>query len=225
MKELILFGAFPYVAFAIAIVGGILRYYRDRFSYSSVSSQLLENNTLLWGSVLWHYGILVVLLAHLIGGVLPGLSRHLLAIPSVLFALEMVGLTTAFFSLFGIAVLILRRLISPRLRVTTSVMDWVLLGVLAVQVASGVIIALTYRWGSLWYSNLVVPWFWSIAHFNPHYAQLYPLPGIVKFHAFCGFLLIALFPFTRLVHIFTVPITYLWRPFQVVIWNTGVRPK
>lgn len=221
MKELILFGAFPYMAFALAIIGGIMRYYRDRFSYSSISSQLLENGALLWGSVPWHYGILVVLLAHLIGGVLPGLSRHLLAIPFVLFLLEMVGLTTAFLALFGIVVLVLRRAINPRLRVTTSVMDWVLLCVLALQVASGVIMAITYRWGSLWYSNLVAPWFWSIAHFNPHYAQLYPLPGIVKFHAFLGFLLIALFPFTRLVHIFTVPITYLWRPFQVVIWNTG----
>ncbi len=225
MKELILFGAFPYVAFALAVIGGIIRYYRDRFTYSSISSQLLENRLLLWGSVLWHYGILVVLLAHLFGGLLPWLSRHLLAVPRILFALELVGLTTAFLALFGIVLLIIRRIIEPRLQVTTTIMDWVLLAVLVLQVVSGISIALTYRWGSLWYSNLAAPWFWSIAHFNPHYAQLYPLPGVVKFHAFNGFLLIALFPFTRLVHIFTVPITYLWRPFQVAMWNNPERKR
>lgn len=220
MKELFLFGAFPYVAFALAIIGGIIRYYHDRFSYSSVSSQLLENRLLLWGSVLWHYGIIIVLLAHLFGGFFPWASRHLLAVPSLLFILELIGLTTAFLAVFGAVLLIVRRIITPRLRVTTTVMDWILLVVLVTQVISGVYIAITYRWGSLWYSTVIAPWFWSICSFNPHYAQLYPLPGMVKFHAFTGFVVIALFPFTRLVHIFTMPITYLWRPFQVAIWNT-----
>lgn len=219
MKELFLFGVFPYVAFGFAIVGGIIRYYYDRFTYSSVSSQLLENRLLLWGSVLWHYGIIIVLLAHLFGGLFPGLSRHLLAVPPLLFILELTGLTTAFMALFGVVVLMVRRIVTPRLQVTTTVMDWVLLVVLLCQVVSGVDIALTFRWGSLWYSHLAAPWFWSIAAFNPEYAQLYPLPGVVKFHAFNGFLIIALFPFTRLVHIFTAPVTYLWRPFQVAIWN------
>lgn len=225
MKELILFGVFPYVAFGFAIAGGTIRYYHGRFTYSSVSSQLLENRLLLWGSVLWHYGIIIVLLAHLFGGILPSLSRHLLAAPIVLFLLELTGLTTAFLALFGIVLLIVRRIITPRLLVTTTVMDWVLLTVLGCQVASGIFIALSYRWGSLWYSNLAAPWFWSIWRLDPHYAQLYPLPGMVKFHAFNGFLLIALFPFTRLVHIFTAPVTYLWRPFQVWIWNNPQKGK
>lgn len=225
MKELILFGVFPYVALVLAIIGGIYRYYRDRFSYSSISSQLLENSNLFWGSVLWHYGIILVLIAHLFSGVFPGWSLYLLSTPTVLFVLELIGTVAAFMAIFGVVLLIVRRIITPRLRITTTVMDWVLLGVLSVQVASGIFVALTYRWGSLWYSNIVSPWFWSILRMDPSYAQLYPLSGMIKFHAFIGFVVIALFPFTRLVHVFTVPLTYLWRPYQVVIWNSRGRKR
>ena len=73
MSDTILFVAFPYVAVVLAIWGGVHRYRHDRFSYSTLSSQLLENRSLFWGSVPWHYGIVIVLLAHLLGFLVPGM--------------------------------------------------------------------------------------------------------------------------------------------------------
>jgi nitrate reductase gamma subunit len=72
MSDIVLFAAFPYVAVVLAVFGGVYRYRINRFSYSTLSSQLLENRTLFWGSVPWHYGIVIVLLAHLVGFLVPG---------------------------------------------------------------------------------------------------------------------------------------------------------
>jgi nitrate reductase gamma subunit len=216
----LLFVAIPYVALVLAIVGGLYRYYADRFSYSSVSSQLLESRVLFWGSVPWHYAITLILLAHLAVALAPGPARLVLGNPAVRTVLELTGMALALFALFGILALIVRRM--PRrwlARSSTSAMDWVLLGVLLLQVASGFSVALFERWGSLWYLNTAVPWFWSIATLQPDPSTVAVMPALVQFHFVLGFLVILLFPFTRLVHLVTVPISYLWRPYQLVVWN------
>jgi nitrate reductase gamma subunit len=219
MGDNFLYGIFPYIAFALAIAGGIYRYYSDRFSYSSLSSQFLENRVLFWGSVPWHYGIVLILLAHLFGGLFLGPSLGLLREPIRLFALELIGASLGLIAIVGIVLLIIRRIVDSKVMTVTSAMDWVLLVLLTAQVAAGLTIALLYRWGSLWYLDTAAPWFWSVGCLSPNFSTIASLPWIVKFHMFNAFVLIALFPFTRLVHIFTVPITYLWRPYQVVIWN------
>jgi len=71
----------------------------------------------------------------------------------------------------------------------------------------------------LWYLHTAVPWFWSLASFRPDLSTVVPLPAFVKVHFFVGFVLILLFPFSRLVHLVMLPLEYLWRPYQVVIWN------
>ncbi len=219
-----LFSIFPYIAFALAISGSIYRYFQDRFSYSSVSSQFLENRLLFWGSVSWHYGIILVLLdySHLTGALFATAWSSLLQGPTAVFVTELIGTALGFFAFFGIVVLILRRLTHRKVLAVTSVMDWLLLAVLTAQVASGLTIALFYRWGSLWYLDTAVPWLWSIGSLHPVFNTIGTLPWIVKFHMANAFLVIALFPFTRLVHIFTVPVTYLWRPYQVAVWNRKV---
>ncbi len=216
-----LFSVFPYIAFALAISGSIYRYFRDRFSYSSISSQFLENRLLFWGSVPWHYGIILVLLdySHLTGGLFPRAWNSLLQGPKAIFVTELIGTALGFFAFFGILLLILRRLINRKVLEVTSTMDWIVVIVLLLQVASGLSVAIFYRWGSLWFLDTAVPWFWSIGALHPSFTTIASLPWIVKFHMANAFLVIALFPFTRLVHIFTVPITYLWRPYQVAIWN------
>jgi nitrate reductase gamma subunit len=214
-----LYGSSPYIAFSLAIAGGLYRYFSNRFSYSSLSSQFLENRELFWGSVPWHYGIVLILLAHLFGGLFPGAAAFLLRGPVHLFIAEWIGMSLGFFAVMGMIILISRRLGNSMVLTVTSVMDWVLIVALTAQVVAGVIIALSYRWGSLWYLDTAVPWFWSIAGLDPQFNTITTLPVIVKFHMFNAFVVIALFPFTRLVHIFTVPISYLWRPYQVVIWN------
>lgn len=215
----LLFVALPYVALTLAVLGGLYRYYSDRFSYSSLSSQMLENRMLFWGSVPWHYGIILILLSHLLAALFPGAMRSILADPTRRAALEIAGMALALFTLFGILALIVRRISRSPARAATSPMDWILLVVLALQVVSGVSVALFDRWGSLWYLNTAVPWFWSIAGFQPDPSTVMALPALIRFHFALGFVVILLFPFTRLVHLVTVPITYLWRPYQVVVWN------
>jgi nitrate reductase gamma subunit len=219
VADLFFYIIFPYIAMALAIVGGFYRYFGDRFSFTSLSSQMLEHRLLFWGSVPWHYGIVPVLLAHLLATIFPGWWGVLLGRPERLTALELVGMALGLLTLVGIVILIVRRLVNARARAVTSVMDWLLLMLLFLQVALGVHIALTYRWGSLWYLHTAVPWLHSIAIFRPDAAPILPLPLPVSAHLINAFVLILLFPFTRLVHIFTFPARYLVRPWQLIIWN------
>ncbi len=215
----------PYVAFTLAILGGLYRYFTNRFSYSSLSSELLEKRQLFWGSVPWHYGIILILLAHLLGGLFPGGAAAVLGGRLRLVALELIGMSLGLFTMVGLAVLIVRRLRSKSLARATSPMDWILLGLLVFQVLSGLGIAMFARWGSLWYLDTAVPWMRSIFSFHPDASTVVPLSGLIKHHMFNGFILILLFPFTRLVHIFTVPLSYLWRPYQLVLWNRRPRRR
>lgn len=215
-----LFVAFPYIALVLAIGGGAYRFYSRRFSYSSLSSQLLENRRLFWGSVPWHYGITLILLAHLLAALFPQAAAAILGNRIRLLILEMTGVSLAIFALFGIVILIIRRLPSDsRVRAVTSIMDGVLLFFLLVQVITGITIALFDRWGSLWYLKTAVPWFWSLVLLRPDPSTVAFLPPFVKFHFVWGFAVILLFPFSRLVHVVKFPVHYLWRPYQVVIWN------
>ncbi len=223
MIDLVLFVAFPYVAVVLAVLFGIYRYRSDRFSYSSFSSQFLENRQLFWGSVPWHYGIVIILSAHLLAALFPRAWAQLIAAPLRLYVLEVTGLALALLTLLGLVLLILRRLRSARVFAVTSAMDWALLVALLVQVALGFWVALFYRWGSDWYLHTAVPWLFSLVVFQPQIQYVTALPWIVQLHMLWGFFIILLFPFTRLVHLVTVPITYLWRPYQVVIWNRRMR--
>lgn len=219
MVDTFLYIVFPYVALVLAVAGGIYRYFGDRFSFSSLSSQFLEHRMLFWGAVPWHYGIVPILLAHLLAIIVPSWWGALLGGPNRLTILELSGMALGLLTLAGIVILIVRRLLNSKVRAVTSVMDWLLLALLFQQVALGVHIAFSYRWGSLWYLHTAVPWLRSLALLHADATPVIPLPMAVKFHLVNGFVLILLFPFTRLVHIFTFPIRYLWRPWQVVIWD------
>lgn len=212
------FEFFPYIAVAIAVVVGIYRYFSDRFSFSSLSSQFLEERNLFWGSVPWHYGILIILAGHLIGLVIPRSVQAFNGVPLRLYILEVSALAFGLLTLFGLAALVFRRITNTRVRAVTSRMDVVLLVMLLFQVASGIFVALAYRWGSGWYVTNAAPWLRSLVKLGPVPDYMTSLPLMVKLHAINAFALVAVFPFTRLVHITTVPITYIWRPYQVVIW-------
>lgn len=216
--DVILFAVFPYVAVALAVIVGIYRYVVDRFSYSSFSSQFLENRALFFGSGIWHYALLVILLAHIIALLFTDAWAAFIANPTRLYTLEGLGVALGISTVVALAILALRRLLNPRIRTTTTILDWLLIVTLITQVSLGVWVALFYRWGSLWYMYTAVPWLVSLATFSPQVSYIASLPWIVKLHMLGGFVLTALFPFTRLVHLIALPITYLWRPYQVVIW-------
>ena len=219
MFDVFLYAGLPYLALALAIGGGLYRYYRDRFSYSSFSSQLLERRTLYWGSVPWHYGIVILLVGHLIGLVIPSGVAAWNGEPLRLYVLEATAFGLGLLALVGIAVLVIRRISSPYAAVTTTRMDALLLFLLLVQVLAGLYIALFHRWGSWWYLSNAVPYLWSLVTLTPQIDYARTLPFAAQLHVVTAFLLVAIFPFSRLMHIFTFPITYLWRPYQTVVWN------
>ena len=156
----------------------------------------------------------------------PGVTAAILGNGTRLFIFEAVGLALALFAALGIVLLIVRRLpTDSRARAVTSGMDWVLLFFLLVQVFTGIGVAVFDRWGSRWYLSTAVPWLWSLVRLHPDISAVNALPGLVQFHMVWGFAIILLFPFSRLVHIFAIPIEYLWRPYQVVVWYREPRKE
>lgn len=143
----------------------------------------------------------------------------LISEPMRLYVLELIGLALALGTILGMVLLIARRLMLPRIKAVTTWLDWLLLVVLLAQVSLGFWVALFYRWGSDWYLHTAVPWLMSLVTLNPQTQYVSSLPLVVQIHMLGGFVLVALFPFTRLVHMITFPLTYLWRPYQVVLWN------
>ena len=219
MLDNLLYIILPYAAFTLCVVISIQRLRKRGFTYSSLSSQFLEGDELFYGSVPWHIGILIVLTGHLIGFAIPQQVLWWNGVPARLYVLETTALLFGLLAFIGIVSLIVRRLTSARIRAVTSPMDIVVLLVLLIQVALGVFTALFYRWGSAWYATSAVPYLRSLFLLQPDLKMIAPLPMAVKAHIVNAFVFLAILPFSRLVHMLVVPVPYLWRPYQIVIWN------
>ncbi len=219
MLDVILFVVFPYVAVALAVGGTIYRYLTNQFSFTSLSSQFLENDIQFWGSTLWHYGIIPTLFIHLAGFTIPKVMALMHSTPEMLYMAELAGKVLGIMALIGAGALFYRRVASAKIRVVTTPADWVVLVLLIFQIVLGLMIAFIYRWGATWYLHTVTPWVASLATFQPAPQYVAALPLIPQLHFLNATLLILLFPFTRLVHMVTFPVDYLWRSFQLVIWT------
>lgn len=220
MADLLLLGVFPYVAVTLAVTVGVFRYYAFRYSYSSLSSQFLESRQLFWGSIPWHYGIVIILVGHLIGFLVPGAVKTYNGVPLRLYILEATALAFGILTLIGLVGLMIRRLSDPKVQVVTTPMDLIILVLLLLQVVAGVYTAVFYRWGSNWYLAAAVPYLWSLLKFSPQIDAVSSLPFMTKLHIINAWALVAVFPFSRLVHIIALPLSYLTRPNQVVRWNS-----
>jgi MFS transporter, NNP family, nitrate/nitrite transporter len=218
VNDSFLFGVFPYAALAVAGVGVAARR-RMPATLGTRSSEFLEKKVLFWGSVPWHYAILAILLAHLAAAIAPGAWGALVGNPRRLVTLEMAGTALGLWASFAVALLLVRRAASARLRAVTTRVDWLVLALLLAQVATGTWVSLTLRWGSVWYLHTAAPWLGSLFSLAPRVDLAAVLPTLAKVHALGAFVLLALLPFSRLVHALTVPLGYLWRPFQIVVWN------
>ena len=216
----ILFGLYPYVAIAVFLVGSLFRFDREQYTWRSGSSQLLRRRMLVVGSNCFHIGVLVVLAGHFVGLLTPhevytslGLSvanKQLLAMG--------VGGVFGVVCLVGLALLLYRRLTDPRIRVTSSVMDIVILLLLAAQLLLGlssIFVSAQHLDGSemlklsAWAQHLVTLQSGAaaeIADVNP----------IFKLHILLGLTIFLVFPFSRLVHIWSAPVGYVGRPYQLV---------
>ena len=213
----LLFVIFPYVALFVAIIVTLYRSIVRPFSISSLSSQLLERKMLFWGSIPFHWGITIILTFHLIAIFVPGSILMWNAQPLRLYALEITGLALGIWATVGMIVLVARRVSVARIRAVSTPMDYVVLFLVLVSLVTGVAIASYYRWGSYWFTGIFTPYILGILTFHPNAAPLAPLPLIIKLHVFNFFLLALAFSFSRLVHIITWPLGYLWRPWQIVI--------
>jgi nitrate reductase gamma subunit len=212
------FSAYPYVAIIVFLVGTIYRYTEMGFKVSSLSAQFLESNKGFWGTVPFHWGILMLFLGHMVVFLLPEAVLAWNADPVRLIVHEGVSFTFAVAVVVGLIGLILRRLLDPRLRVVTTRMDYFVEFVLLTQVLLGCWIALGYRWGSSWFAADLSPYLWSIIKLNPQTEAVVAMPLVIKAHIVGAFSILLIIPFTRLVHIFVAPFHYIWRPYQVVIW-------
>ena len=223
--NLLLFAMLPYVALFTFFLGTIMRYRKAPFTYSSLSSQFLESSQHFWGLTALHYGIIAILLGHLMGLLIP---RHILlwnAKPLRLYVLEVFSLAFALMALVGFVGTIERRIRFPKARTVTSAADWIIESMLIVQVVAGIYTAIFYPWGTSWYSTSAVPYLRSIFFFRPDMSYLITTPLIVKFHVVNGWLIVGFFPFTRLVHALVAPFPYLWRKPQLVRWyGIGILP-
>ncbi len=222
--SLLLFGMFPYLALLLFFFGTIMRYRKAPFTYSSLSSQFLENQQHFWDMVSFHYGIMLLFMGHLIGFLVPRWVLAWNGRPVRLYILEVSALACAMLALVGLAGSMERRLVNPKARMVTSKADWIVESVLLLQILIGIYNAVFHPWGSSWFAASMAPYLLSIFKFNPDVSYLATLPIMVKLHVLFAWLIFAMIPFTRLVHILVAPLPYLWRKPEVVRWY-GALPE
>ena len=216
-----LFGIFPYIALTILAVGSIARYERDPFTWKSKSSQLLRRRQLMVGSVLFHVGVLVIFFGHLFGLLVPVEIYEALGVTPQAKAL-MAGIgggIAGVIALIGGLMLAHRRLMDPRVRATSSFWDTAILLLLILQLLLG-LISVPVSLSNLAEGEVVLfmNWAFGIFTFDPKAASYLEHVNIIfKLHIILGLIIFILFPFTRLVHMLSAPVRYLWRPgYQIV---------
>lgn len=216
--NLLLFVIFPYVSIVLFVVVTIYRSLFRPFTVSSLSSQLLERRQLYWGSIPFHWGIILILLLHLLALLFPRGLTLWNSVPVRLYLLEASGLAMGLWTLIGLLVLFWRRVVNRRVQAVSTWMDYVVLIFLLLSVVTGVVTAVFFRFGSYWYTAIFTPYLVSLFTLQPQPGLVAPLPWVVQLHAFNVFILLLIFPFSRMVHILTYPLGYLLRPWQIVIW-------
>ena len=165
--DTLLFAVLPYAVMVVFFLGTIQRYRAQSFSYSSLSSQFLENRQHFWALVPFHYGILIVLAGHIVAFLVP---RQLLlwnSEPLRLYILEASALAFGITTLVSLGAIIVRRLTVPKIKVVTTTADWVVYALLLFQVVTGVYIAVFRPWGSSWFAASAAPYLWSLIKLNP----------------------------------------------------------
>jgi len=216
----ILFGLYPYVAIAVFLVGSLIRFDREQYSWRSGSSQLLRRRLLVVGSNCFHIGVLAILAGHFVGLLMPMEVFARLGISPGTH--QLVAMTTGgvfgIVCFVGITLLLYRRLSDPRIRATSSAMDVVVLLLLYAQLILGlssIFVSAHHLDGgemlklSGWAQHLVT--------LRSDAASLIEdVNPIFKLHVLLGLTIILVFPFSRLVHIWSVPVAYVARPHQLV---------
>ena len=217
----LLFGIYPYIALAVLAIGSIVRFDREPYSWRASSSQLLRRKQLIWGSVLFHLGVLVVFFGHLVGLLVPIWvfeSFHVKHEWKQVLAVVAGGIAGTF-SFIGATMLLHRSLFDARIRVNSTFADTGILVLLWLQLALG-LMTIPVSLGHLDGKEMVKFMAWANGIFTFDQAASSYLVGsspIFRVHIFLGLTIFLLFPFTRLVHMLSAPVRYLWRPGHHVV--------
>ena len=216
----ILFGVYPYVAISIFLIGSLMRFEREQYTWRSGSSQLLRRKLLSVGSNCFHIGVLAILGGHFVGLLTPPAVYHALGLSTEakqMLAMVAGGVAGAV-CFFGVSLLIYRRLSDPRILATSSPMDIAILLLLAAQLVLG-LVSIHFSAQHLDGSEMLKlsGWAQHLVTLRPDAADmLADVAVIFKLHILLGLTIFLIFPFSRLVHIWSAPIGYVGRRYQVV---------
>lgn len=215
VKDTFLWLIFPYICLTIFVLGHVWRYRFDKFGWTSRSSQMYESRILRWANPMFHFGILAVFFGHVMGLGIPqnwtdavGISEgiyHFMAIS--------VGIVAGVFTIVGLIGLLYRRRFTKAVLGATTKMDKLMYLMLAVVILTGLINTGSGVVGHYNYREGVSVWFRSILYFNPQPELMAEAPLSFKVHGSLAIALFAVWPFTRLVHAFTAPLSYFFRPY------------
>lgn len=218
--DVILWGVFPYIMLAILIGGLIWRHKYDQFGWTTRSSQLYESRLLRIASPLFHFGILAVIVGHVVGLIIPKAWTDAVGVSQDFYHFNalLVGGIAGIGTLGGAALLIYRRRTTGPVFAATTKNDKMMYVVLVAAIIFGLattVISVFEADHTHNYRETVSPWFRSIFLLQPDVASIAAAPLSFKIHTLVGMILFVIWPFTRLVHALTAPIHYLFRPYIV----------
>ncbi|AZA13425.1 respiratory nitrate reductase subunit gamma [Corynebacterium choanae] len=240
--ELFFWVAFPWLAIAAFAIGVFWRWRTDQFGWTTHSSQIYESKLLRLSSPLFHYGMMFVIIGHLMGLAIPkswtrsvGISDHAYHLIATI-----PGTIAGIAAVLGLLGLIYRRRLNHIVFLSTTKMDKTMYVLLTLAILTGFIATVaTQVFGGPHgydYRETISPWIRQLFIFNPQPELMADVPWQFKLHILSGFTLLAVWPFTRLVHAFSAPVGYLTRPYVVyrsreattkpsqhIAWDSGQR--
>ena len=219
--------ALPYVCFAVFVLGHIWRYRYDKFGWTTRSSQVYESRLLRWGSPMFHLGILMVIAGHAVGLLIPREWLYAIGITEEMYHIgaTVLGTAAAVLTLAGLAILIYRRRVTGPVFLATTRMDKFMYVMLGATLLFGTLATVVHQvfGGGFHYRETVSPWLRSLILLQPQPELMIDIPLLFQLHVITASLLFALWPFTRLVHVFSAPVGYLFRPYIVYRSRDDVR--
>ena len=222
LEQSVLWTALPYVSLALLVVGLAWRWRTDQYGWTSRSSQWQESTILRWASPLFHFGILFVAAGHVMGLAVPKSLTEAAGVPEHVYHLMafIPGSLTGLMTLVGLSGLLYRRFVVKSVRLATTRNDKVMYVLLTVPICLGAWATISTQLlgglhGGYDYRETISPWFRSIFLLSPRPELMADVPLAFKLHIVAGFLLFAIWPFTRLVHAVSAPVGYVTRPYVV----------
>jgi nitrate reductase gamma subunit len=215
-----LFVVYPYICLAVFFMGSLARFDRDQYTWKSDSSQMLRSRGMKWASNLFHGGILFLFVGHSVGMLTPhAVYEHFISPANKQMLAIVAGGVAGTACFIGLTMLIWRRMTDPRIHLTSHRTDLAILWILWIQLSLGLItlpFSLSHSDGSV--MLILSDWAQRIVTLNPEASALVGLAWPYKVHMVLGMTIFLLFPFSRLVHVWSglASVFYVFRPYQVV---------